>query len=197
MAQGYPPGPLLPLYLYPRRMTLDKASKEELAQELTGIFNTAKIGFLLDYRGMTVEQTSDLRRKLFGAHSAMRVLKNRVAKLALKGTPFQPIADKLVDTRALVYGDNPVELAKVLNKYLSENEKAQLVTAFFVNDAGGEVLSKAQIKELASLPSREELIAKLLFMFNAPQTQLVRTLNEVPAKFVRTLAAIGQAKGNA
>jgi len=176
---------------------LDKASKEELAQELTGIFNTAKIGFLLDYRGMTVEQTSDLRRKLFGAHSAMRVLKNRVAKLALKGTPFQPIADKLVDTRALVYGDNPVELAKVLNKYLSENEKAQLVTAFFVNDAGGEVLSKAQIKELASLPSREELIAKLLFMFNAPQTQLVRTLNEVPAKFVRTLAAIGQAKGNA
>jgi len=173
---------------------LQKQQKEELAGQLAHIFQQAKMGILLDYRGMKVEEISELRSKLRQKAGYIRVLKNRVAKRAVKGTPFEPIAEKMTDTRALVYGQDPVGQSKVVNDYLATHEKVKMIAALLVKDSGGELLDASSVKRLATLPSREELVAKLLFLMNAPVTRLARTLNEVPAGLVRALDAIAKQK---
>lgn len=177
---------------------MKRENKEELVGALATLFKDSQIGFLVDFKGMTVGSVTDLRRKLHGAKTGMRVLKNRMAKIAAKGTPFEGLAPHMVETRALVYGQDPVAPAKVLLKYAQDNDKFKLVTGVLVSRAGeGELLDPKKIKVLGSLPPKEELIGKLLFLMNAPQTMFVRTLNEVPAKFVRTLAAVRDAKQKA
>jgi len=178
-------------------MALDKGTKEAVIANLTQVFSQSKIGFLVDYRGMTMEEVTDLRRKLYDASSNIKVLKNRLAKRAVKNTPFEPLADQFTDTRAFIYGSDPLAPAKVVDKFLSSQEKVKLIAAFMVKDTGGSLLDKAQVKALANLPSRDELIVQLLFLMQSPATNLVRTLNEVPAKFVRTLAAVAEAKSKA
>jgi len=175
-----------------------REQKEELVGTLATLFKDSQIGFLVDFKGMTVESVTDLRRKLHGAKTSMRVLKNRMAKIAAKGTAFEGLTPHMTDSRALVYGQDPVAPAKVMLKYAQDNEKFKLVTGVLVSRAGvGELLDAKQIKVLGSLPPKEELIGKLLFLMKAPQTMFVRTLSEVPAKFVRTLAAVRDAKQKA
>ena len=177
---------------------MKRNEKEALVGTISTIFKEHQVGFLVDFKGMTVESVTDLRRKLNGAKTHMRVLKNRMAKIAAKGTPFEPLAPDMTDTRALVYSNDPVAPAKVMLKYAQENEKFKLITGVLVGRTGtGEVLDAAKIKALGSLPPREELVGKLLFLMKAPQTMFVRTLNEVPGKFVRTLAAVRDAKQKA
>ena len=177
---------------------MKRENKEELVGSLATLFKDIQVGFLVDFKGMTVESVTDLRRKLHGAKTGMRVLKNRMAKIASKGTPFEPLAPHMVETRALVYGRDPVGPAKVLLKYAQDHERFKLVTGVLVSRAGaGELLDAKKIKVLGSLPPKEELIGKLLFLMKAPPTMFVRTLNEVPAKFVRTLAAVRDAKQKA
>ena len=118
------------------------------------------------------------------------MLKNTLARRAIKGTPFEKLSEQMVGP--LMYGisQDPVAGAKVLSEFAKENE-------LFVIKAGAmpnAVMSVQEIKALAQLPSREELIATLLGTLQAPMTKLVRTLNEVPGKFVRTLAAYRDAK---
>jgi large subunit ribosomal protein L10 len=158
------------------------------------MFRDQNVGFLVDFRGMDVAAVTDLRRKLHGANTAMKVLKNRLAKIAMKGTAFEPLADQLTETRAFVFGKEPVGPAKIVIKYQQDNEKFKLIAGVLVTAGAGTLLDAARVKALSSLPSREELLAKLLFLFKAPQTQFVRTLNEVPAKFVRALAAVRDQK---
>ena len=177
---------------------MKREHKEELVGALGTIFKEHQVGFLVDFKGMTVESVTDLRRKLHGAKTSMRVLKYRMAKIASKGTPFEPLAEHMTDTRALVYGQDPVAPAKVMLKYADENAKFKLITGVLVSRAGaGELLDAKKIKVLGSLPPREELIGKLLFLMKAPQTSFVRTLNEIPGRFVRTLAAVRDAKQKA
>jgi large subunit ribosomal protein L10 len=177
---------------------MKRENKEEMIGALAIVFKEHQVGFLVDFRGMTVGAVTDLRRKLHGAKTGMRVLKNRMAKIASKGTPFEPLAPHMTGTRALVFGQDPVAPAKVMLKYAEDNEKFKLVTGVLVSRSGvGEVLDAKQIKVLGNLPPKEELIGKLLFLMKAPPTMFVRTLNEVPAKFVRTLAAVRDAKQKA
>lgn len=176
---------------------MEKARKEEVVSALSEVFKEAQIGFLLDFRGMSAEKNADLRRKLNGAQAQMRVLKNRLAKRAAQGTPYESIVNTFTETRAFVYAQDPVSTAKVVDKFLADNEKVQFVTGFLVKGDAGQALNRAQVKALANLPSREELLVKMLYVFNAKQTSLVRTLNEVPSKFVRTLAALAEKKGKA
>jgi large subunit ribosomal protein L10 len=172
--------------------------KEALVGTISTIFKDHQVGFLVDFKGMTVESVTDLRRKLHGAKSHMRVIKNRMAKIAAKDTPFATLAAGMTYTRALVYGNDPVGPAKVMLKYAQDNERFKLVAGVLVSRAGaGEVLDSAKIKALGDLPPREELIGKLLFLMKAPQTMFVRTLSEVPGKFVRTLAAVRDQKQKA
>ncbi len=172
-----------------------RTEKEELVGVLADIFKSAQVGFLADYRGLTVEDVTDLRRRLHESAAGMRVLKNRIAKLAIKDTPFEALSGELTEPRALIYGNDPVAPAKVISKYEGENKNFQVLKGVLVTKGVAAVLDVRQIKSLGNLPSRDELLAQLMSVMNGPLSKMVRTLNEIPAKFVRTLAAIAEAKG--
>jgi large subunit ribosomal protein L10 len=166
-----------------------KAVVEEIAAQVAG----AKGIVLAEYRGLEVGNMTELRRRARGSGVYLRVLKNTLARRAVKDTPFAKLADQMVGP--LVYGisSDPVATAKVMNEFAKGNDK-------FVIKAGAmpnAVISAKEVAALASLPSREELLAKLLATMQAPIAQFVRTLNEVPSKFVRALAAVRDAKEKA
>ncbi len=174
---------------------MDRLQKEELVGELNRIFNSAASGVLVDYRGLAANELVELRRKLHETDSTMKVLKNTLARLAVEETPYEGIKDQLNDTRALVYSEgDPIGPAKVLVKTAVGNPDLKIHAGVLVGDAKTSVLTEEQVVALSNLPGKEELLVKLLFMLQAPATQLVRTLSEVPAKFVRTLSAIGDSK---
>ena len=166
-----------------------KAVVEEIAAQVAG----AKGIVLAEFRGLEVGNMTELRRRARGSGVYLRVLKNTLARRAVKDTPFAKLADQMVGP--LVYGisSDPVATAKVMNEFAKGNDK-------FVIKAGAmpnAVISAKEVAALASLPSREELLAKLLATMQAPIAQFVRTLNEVPTKFVRALAAVRDAKEKA
>ena len=175
-----------------------RQKKEETVALMAEIFRDNEVGFLVDFRGMDVASITELRRRLHQAGTSMRVLKNRMAKIAVKGTPFEALGQHMTETRGLLFGKDPVAPAKVILKYRDEHEKFKLIGGLLVKkDRTGALLDEAQIKALGSLPPREELIGKVLFLMKAPQTQFVRVLHEVPAKLVRTLDAVRDAKQKA
>jgi large subunit ribosomal protein L10 len=176
---------------------MERQAKEAMVASLSEVFKTAQIGFLLDFRGLKVEQATELRRKLRGAKASMRVVKNNLARIAMKGTPFEGMESSLVDTRALVFGQDPVGPAKVIQQFLKDNEKLKYVSGLLVRGDQGQLVNESMAKTLASLPSREQLAAQLLGLLQAPAGQFLRLLNEVPAKFLRTLNAIAEQKAKA
>ena len=173
---------------------MKRTEKEEMVGVLSAIFNEAQVGYLVDYRGLTVSQVTELRRRLHGAQSTMRVLKNRIAKLAIRETPFEPLSEQLVDTRALVYGEEPVAPAKVLTEFQKDSDKLQVLGGLLLTGERSSLLDATQVTALSRLPSRDELLAQLMGLLKAPTQKLVSTLNEVPAKFLRTLAAVKESK---
>ena len=176
---------------------MERQAKEAMVASLSETFKTAQVGFLLDYRGMNVEQATELRRRLRAAKAGMRVVKNNLARIALKGTPFEGLESSLVDTRALVFGADPVGPAKVLTQFLKDHEKIKYVVGLLVKGDQGQLVDERMAKALSALPSREQLIGQLLGLMQAPAGQFLRLLNEVPAKFLRTLNAIAEQKGKA
>jgi large subunit ribosomal protein L10 len=163
-----------------------QATVSELQAKLAG----AQAVIVAEYRGLNVERVTQLRSKARKSGLYLRVLKNTLARRAIRGTPFEKLADQMVGP--LMYGisQDPVAGAKVLAEFAKENEH-------FVIKAGAmpnAMMSAQDIKALAQLPSREELIATLLGTLQAPIAKLVRTMNELPARFVRTLAAVRDAK---
>jgi large subunit ribosomal protein L10 len=161
----------------------------EVAKEVAG----AQAIVMAENRGMKVAHMTQLRAKARGSGVYFRVVKNTLVRRAVVNTPFASLADRMVGPLAYGIGPDPVAVAKVLSDFAKTNEK-------FVIAGGampGHVMSPKDITALASLPSREELIAKLLGTMQAPMAKLVRTLSEVPARFVRTLAAVRDARGAA
>ncbi len=174
---------------------MDRTQKEVQVKELNSIFKKMTAGVLIDYRGIEANQIVELRKKLNGSLSTMKVLKNSLAKLASNDTPFAELADQFTKTRAIVYSDgDPVEQAKVLSEQASIIENLKILAGILVDDGKTSILDPSQVEALSKLPSREELLVKMLFLLQSPSTQFVRTLNEVPVKFVRTLAAIRDSK---
>ena len=170
---------------------MDKIQKEAQVKELNSIFKKMTAGVLIDYRGIEANHIVELRKKLNGSSSTMKVLKNSLARIACSDTPFAELADQFTKTRAIVYSDgDPVEQAKVLSEQAANIENLKILAGILVGDGKTSILDSSQIEALSKLPSREELIVKMLFLLQSPATQFVRTLNEVPVKFVRTLAAI-------
>jgi large subunit ribosomal protein L10 len=172
---------------------LSMEQKQAMVSEVTAKLAGAQAVIVAEYRGLNVERVTALRSKARKSGIYLRVLKNTLARRAIKGTPFEKLSDQMIGP--LMYGisQDPVAGAKVLSEFAKENE-------LFVIKAGAmpnAVMSAQDIKALAQLPSREELIATLLGTLQAPMTKLVRTLNEVPGKFVRTLAAYHDAKAKA
>src|SRR5256714_3876091 len=158
----------------------------EVAAKLAG----AQAVIVAEYRGLAVGRVTQLRAKARSSGLYLRVLKNTLARRAVQGTPFEKLSEQL--SGPLMYGiaQDPVAGAKVLSEFARENE-------LFVIRAGAmsnALMSAKDIKALALLPSRQELLAKLLGTLQAPIVKLVRTMNEVPGKFARTLAALRDAK---
>ena len=174
---------------------MERSQKETQVNELRSIFNSMSAGILVDYRGIEANQVVELRKKLNDASSTMKVIKNSLARIAAEDTPIAELAEQFTQTRALVYSDgDAVQQAKVLSEAAKSLDKLKILAGILVGDSKTSILNSGEVEALSKLPSRDELIMKLLFLMQAPATQFVRTLNAVPAKFVRTLAAIRDSK---
>jgi len=174
---------------------MERSQKESQVNELRSIFNSMSAGVLVDYRGIEANQVVELRKKLNDASSTMKVIKNSLARIAAENTPIAELADQFTQTRALVFSDgDAVQQAKVLSEAAKSLDKLKILAGILVGDSKTSILNSGEVEALSKLPSRDELIMKLLFLMQAPATQFVRTLNAVPAKFVRTLAAIRDSK---
>lgn len=174
-------------------MSLNLQQKEAVVAEVAKQVAGAQAIVLAENRGMVVADITKLRAKARASGVYFRVIKNTLVRRAVSGTPFEKLADRMIGPLAYGIGQDPVAVAKVLNDFARSNEK-------FVITAGampGQVMSAKDIAALAALPSREELLARLLGTMQAPIAKFVRTLNEVPGKFVRTLAAVRDAKAAA
>jgi len=169
---------------------LSLEQKQAMVSEVATKLQGAQSVIVAEYRGLNVERVTQLRSKARKSGVWLRVLKNTLARRAVKGTPFEKLSDQMVGP--LMYGisQDPVAGAKVLSEFAKENER-------FVIKAGAmpnAVISAKEVKALATMPSREELIAKLMGTMQAPVAKFVQTLNEVPSRFVRTLAAVRDKK---
>lgn len=174
---------------------MDRATKEATIKEFNDIFSNTASGVLIDFQGTTVEEITKLRKTLYEQNSKLRVLKNRLAKIGAKDTPAEGLADQFVQTRAFVYSEEDVVApAKVIFKEAKDNKKIKVIGGLLVSGDKAQVLDINGIEALGNLPSREELIAKLLYVLNAPITNFARTLNEIPASFARVIQAIADSK---
>ena len=174
-------------------MSLNLEGKKEVVAEVSQRLAKAQTVVLAEYRGLAVEQITQLRSQARASGVYLRVLKNTLARRAVQGTPFEKLADHMVGPLAYGISDDPVAAAKVLHTYAKTNEKLVIKGGAMA----GQVMTAKEVGQLATMPSREELLAKLLGTMQAPIAKFVQTLNEVPAKLVRTLAAVRDAKEKA
>ena len=174
-------------------MSLNIEGKKEVVAEVSERLKKAQSVVLAEYRGLPVEDITVLRSQARASGVYLRVLKNTLARRAVKGTPFEKLADHMVGPLAYGISDDPVAAAKVLHTYAKTNEKLVIKGGAMA----GQVMSAKEVGQLATMPSREELLAKLLGTMQAPIAKFVQTLNEVPGKFVRTLAAVRDQKEKA
>jgi large subunit ribosomal protein L10 len=171
-------------------LSLSLEQKQAVVSEIAAQLAKAQAVIVAENRGLSVGAVTGLRAKARKSGLYLRVLKNTLARRAVKGTPFEKLAEQL--SGPLVYGiaQDPVSGAKVIAEFAKENE-------LFVIKGGAmpnAVMSPADVKALATMPSREELLAKLAGTLQAPIAKLARTLNEVPGKFARALAAVHAAR---
>ncbi|MGE0633681.1 MAG: 50S ribosomal protein L10 [Pseudobdellovibrionaceae bacterium] len=175
---------------------ITRADKVQEIKEITEKFSKAKAAFLIDFKGMKVEQVTSLRKKLFPLDSEMRVVRNTLAKRALKDFPEMEtaLAKSFKGTNAIVYAYGDISAAaKTIADFAKDVEVLQLKTGAM----DGKALSADGIKYLATLPPKEVLRAQLLGLFQAPAGKFVRTLAAVPSGFVRVLAAHKDKQGAA
>ncbi len=171
-------------------MGLNLEQKQAVVSEVAAQLGSAQAVIVAEYRGLDVGAVTDLRAKARKSGMYLRVLKNTLARRAVKGTPFEKLSDQMAGP--LMYGitQDPVAGAKVLAAFAKDHEKFVIKGGAMPNV----LMSVKDVKALATLPSRDELLARLAGTLQAPIVKLVRTMNEVPGKFVRTLAAVRDAK---
>jgi len=171
-------------------LSLNRKEKEAVVQEISEKLGDAESIVLAEYRGLTVEEMTQLRVSARNSGVYLRVLKNTLAKLAVKDTPFEGLTENMVGPLAYGISSDPVAAAKVLSDFSKENEKLLIRMGAMRN----QVMSKDDVTRLAKMPSRDELLSKLLGTMQAPIAKFVQTLNEVPTKFVRGVAAVRDSK---
>lgn len=170
---------------------MNKEEKKIEVEKMRENFTKAQIAILTDYKGLKVSQMTELRKKLRSEGSEMHVLKNRLAKLAVKDTPIEILISHFTGTTALTISNkDPVAPAKILVAFEKDNELLKFKAAAL----NGKALSREQVIALAKLPSREELIAKLLGSMMAPARNFVTVLAQIPRQVVNVLAAIRDKK---
>ena len=171
-------------------MSLNLEEKKAVVAEVSAQVANAQAIVLAEYRGLEVGAMTELRAQARKSGVYLRVLKNTLVRRAVDGTAFSGLADKMVGPLVFGISADPVAAAKVLQDFAKANDK-------FVIKAGAmpnQVMDAKGVQSLASMPSREELLAKLLGTMQAPVAKFVRTLNEVRTSFVRGLAAVRDQK---
>jgi len=167
-------------------LSLNLEEKKAVVAEVAAQVAGAQTVVVAEYRGITVDKMTLLRAQARKEGVYLRVLKNSLVRRAVADTPFAGLTDQLVGPLAYGISTDPVAAAKVMHEFAKTNDK-------FVVKAGAMpnfLMSATDVGNLASMPSRDELLSKLLGTMQAPIAQFVRTLNEVPTKFVRGLAAV-------
>ena len=171
-------------------MGLNLEEKQAVVAEIGAQVAQAQAIVVAEYRGLGVAAMTDLRKKARGSGVYLRVLKNTLARRAVAETPFAGLSEKMVGPLAYGICSDPVKVAKVLHEFAKGNDKFVIKAGALANL----VMSAKDVANLASMPSREQLIGMLLGTMQAPIATFVRTLNEVPGRFVRTLAAVRDQK---
>ena len=165
-------------------MAVTRAEKEQELQDLTTAFKGADTAILVDYKGLNVPAVTELRRQIRGAKAGYKVVKNTLARRASKDTKLAALEAHFVGTTAIAYtGNDAVALAKALTTFM-KNAPTLSIKAAVVQ---GQAIKPAAVSELASLPGKPELYAKLLFLLQAPMQQLVTVLSATPRNLVTVL----------
>ena len=171
-------------------MSLNLDQKKQVVEGVSAVVGKAQAAIVAEYRGMTVEQMKVLRREAHDNGVYVKVVKNTLLRRAVKETDYSCLDELLVGPLAFAASEDPVAVAKVINKYAKEYDALEIKAGAM----NGALLSEGEIKALAQLPSRDELLAKLMGTMQAPVAKFVQTLNEVPTKFARGLAAVRDQK---
>ncbi len=164
---------------------MDRVQKEELVSSLNDVFSSASSVVVTRPSGLTVAESTELRRRMMESGASFKVTKNRLTRLALKGTKFEPLTDLFVGPTAIAFSDDPVAAAKVAVDYAGDNDKLEII-------GGGlyeEVLDSEGVKALAKLPSLDELRGKIVGMLNTPATRIAGVLQAPGGQLARVVQA--------
>ncbi len=171
-------------------MSLNLEEKKAIVAEVSTQITNAQAIIIAEYRGLEVGKLTQLRAKTRESGIYFRVIKNSLVRRAVADTPYAELAKHMVGPLAYGIGADPVAAAKVLHEFSKGNDKFVIK----VGAIGEQVISRDEITALAALPSRDELLSKLLGTMQAPIAKFVQTLNEVPTRFVRGLAMVRDSK---
>jgi large subunit ribosomal protein L10 len=164
---------------------MDRSQKAKLVEELTAHLKEAEVVIVTRQGGLTVEESSDLRRRVRGVGAGYKVAKNRLAQRALKGTRYEGLSALFKGPTALAYAADPVATAKAIMGFANSNEKLTVLGGAM----GETVLNAESVKQLASLPSLDELRAKLVGMLQTPATRIATVLQAPASQLARVLSA--------
>ena len=178
------------LYRSVQTVSLNREEKAVVIEDVAAQVAQAQSIIIAEYRGLDVASATVLRKKARESGVYLRVLKNTLVRRALADTSFQDMSSQLVGPLMYAISTDPVAAAKVMSDFAKSNDALVIKGGAMPNS----LLDVDGVKALATMPSRDELLAKLLGTMQAPVTQFVRTLNEVPTKFARALAAVRDQK---
>ena len=165
---------------------MDRAQKEKVVEELGQIFASSGVVVVAHYEGLTVAEMQDLRGRVRDAGGAVRVAKNKLAKIALEGTPAAGIADLMTGMTVLAYSEDPVAAAKAADEFAKSNDKYVILGGAM----GKSILDAAGVKAVAKMPSREELIASIVACIGAPAANLAAAIGAPASNIASILSTI-------
>ncbi|HEX8370488.1 MAG TPA: 50S ribosomal protein L10 [Pyrinomonadaceae bacterium] len=169
-----------------------RAEKQEILDTLTEGFQNSKSAMVVSFNKLTVAKDQEFRNQLRDVGAKYQVVKNTLARLAVKGTQLEGATEHFKGVTAVAWtNDDPVVLSKTVSKFVKDNGE---VFTFKVGVVDGKVVDLSQVQQIASLPSKEELISKILFLLNAPAQRIATVINAVPRNLAVVIKQIGDAK---
>jgi large subunit ribosomal protein L10 len=165
---------------------VDRAQKEVVVEELGQIFASSGVVVVAHYEGLSVSEMTDFRLRLKQAGGGVRVAKNRLAKIALKGTPSETLGTMLKGMTVLAYSEDPVAAAKAVDAFTKDNKKLVVLGGAM----GATPLDEAGVKAVASMPSREEMIASIVACLGAPASELASAIGAPAASIAAILTTL-------